>query len=191
MTNAGVAGLDSGQLLAQLTDPTSKTSDLVRLADIDVVTVGANDFQDQHGSITAGTCSGTGDHDCVQDELGQLQHNLSQILDQMKQLRHGEPTTVLVTGYWNVFEDGAVARNKFPAAGRQATQKLTTQTNTVIRNAARQQQVNYVDLLQPFHDDADQGDVTLLLAPDGDHPNARGHAVIAHELVAAGLPGLA
>jgi lysophospholipase L1-like esterase len=191
MTNAGVAGLDSGELLAQLTDPTSKTSDLVRLADIDVVTVGANDFQDQHGSITAGTSSGTGDHDCVQDELGQLQHNLSQILDQMKQLRHGEPTTVLVTGYWNVFEDGAVARNKFPAAGRQATQKLTTQTNTVIRNAARQQQVNYVDLLQPFHDDADQGDVTLLLAPDGDHPNARGHAVIAHELVAAGLPGLA
>ena len=59
------------------------------------------------------------------------------------------------------------------------------------RPATRAEGATYVDLVQPFRSADDQGDVSDLLASDGDHPNAQGHAVIARELVAAGLPGLA
>jgi lysophospholipase L1-like esterase len=186
--NEGVGGLDSPGLLSSLDDPTSETARAVAAADIVVVTIGANDFGDHHDQITAGQCAGPEGIDCVTDELAALRANLHGILARTRALRGNRSTAVLVTGYWNVFEDGDVARSRFPDVGRTATIRLTFRANAVIKADADQSGATYVDLFDAFENR--HGGPTPLLAPDGDHPNARGHALTARVLIAAGTSGL-
>lgn len=186
MHNAGVPGLTSSQLLSKLTDDDAPEHELARSADIDIITIGANDVSDDHDPVTHGDCPGTGDRDCVADELSELRANLTGILSTIQHERAGRSTTILVTGYWNVFEDGDVARTRFPRAGVAASQRLTAALNAVIESVSDQMGTHYVDLVGPFNG----GDPTSLLAPDGDHPNSAGHRLIAQTLLAAGLPGL-
>ena len=188
--NLGLNGQDSGGLLARLQDDGSPESAAVRDADIDLVTIGANDFADQHDNVTAGRCSDAPTGDCVQDDLASMRGNLARIIATIHRLRGGRPTAVLVTGYWNVFEDGSVARRSFPRPGVEATQRLTEVTNAAVRSAAQRTGTTYVDLYAPFNGPESHGDTTVLLGPDGDHPNAAGQALIARRLLAAGLPGL-
>jgi lysophospholipase L1-like esterase len=176
--NLGAAGLDSTGLLSRLDQPNSPTELATASADVVLLTIGANDFGDHHDDITSGRCTGT---ECVSAELGQLTTNLDRILDRIHALRDGQPTTILVTGYWTVFQDGQVARRSFPTSGRAATTRLTRRVNTVIASTARSARAVYVDLYGPF----ESVEVTNLLAPDGDHPNAAGHALIARLLLAA------
>jgi lysophospholipase L1-like esterase len=186
--NLGVGGLGSAGLLRSLGDAGSPEARAVADADVALVTIGANDFGDHHAEITSGQCTGAPGDDCVADEMAAMRSHVRDILDRARALRHGQSTTVLVTGYWNVFEDGDVARASFPAAGRAATIQLTLRTNAAIRAAAQQAGATYVDLYSPFQDWP--GGPTELLAEDGDHPSARGHALTARVLMAAGLPGL-
>ncbi|WP_329476810.1 SGNH/GDSL hydrolase family protein [Kribbella sp. NBC_01484] len=178
--NLGAGGLDSTGLLRRLDQPNSPTEQAISVADIVLLTIGANDFGDHHDDVTAGRCTDT---DCVADEREQLTVNLHRILGRIHTLRGGQPTTILATGYWNVFEDGEVARRTFPATGRAATDQLTLQVNAAIAGAAQKDDATYVDIYTPFESDA--ADVTTLLAPDGDHPNAAGHALIARLLLEA------
>jgi lysophospholipase L1-like esterase len=71
-----------------------------------------------------------------------------------------------------------------------ATRALTLRANTTLRQAAPAEGATFVGLFTPFNGPAANGDVTKLLAPDGDHPNAAGHQLIAERLIAAGLTGL-
>lgn len=190
VSNDGVGGLTSTQLLHRLDTDDSKEARGAADADIDIVTIGANDFNDHHEPITNGSCAGSGNNDCVEDELDQLRHNMVAIVDRIHTLRGDRPSAVLVTGYWNVFQDGDVARSAFSAAGQTATRTLTLQANKAIAAAAVKTGATYVDLYAPFHATRSDGDVTHLLLADGDHPNAKGHALIADQLIAAGLPGL-
>ena len=186
--NLGVGGLGSAGLLQSLEDPTSPEARAVADADVVVVTIGANDFGDHHAEVTSGQCAATAGDDCVADEMAAMRSHVRAILDRARSLRHGQPSSVLVTGYWNVFEDGDVARASFPASGRAATIQLTLRANAAIRAAAQQTGATYVDLYRPFQDRP--GGPTGLLADDGDHPSASGHALTARVLMAAGLPGL-
>ena len=68
-----------------------------------------------------------------------------------------------------------------PATGRAATDQLTRQVNAAIARAANSDDATYVDIYTPF--ERDGADVTTFLAPDGDHPNATGHALIARLLL--------
>lgn len=190
VANEGAGGLTSAQLLAELDQTGSEQAQAVAAADIDLVTIGANDFSDQHDPITDGRCPGTSGAACVEDELNLLRTDLTAILRRIETLRQGRPTAVLVTGYWNVFEDGQVARDSFPDPGLAATKALTREANRAIRECTVSLSDTYVDLYLPFNGPEAGGDVSSLLAPDGDHPNARGHAVIARQLIGAGLSGL-
>ena len=147
-----------------------------------MITIGANDFGDHHDQVVAATCPAN----CVSDELEQLSGDLHRILERIRALRAGRATTTLVTGYWNVFEDGQVARQNFSADGRAATVELTQRVNAVIAAATIAEGATSVDLAGPFQ--RERADVTGLLAPDGDHPDAAGHQLIAEVLLAAGLP---
>ena len=189
--NLGVGGLDSGGLLHSLTAPGSAVAAAVRGSDIVLLTIGANDFADQHGSVTDGRCLAGPGTDCVRDDLEGMRRNVTAVLEEIRRLRGGRPTAVLVTGYWNVFEDGAVARNSFPHLGVRATRVLTRLANQWLRADALAAGATYVDLFAPFNGPASRGDLTRLLASDGDHPNQAGQALIARRLLAAGLPGLA
>lgn len=188
--NLGVGSETSGELLAQLRNSRSKEFAAVKNADIDLLTIGANDFADNYDQITQGECAGPDATDCVRDQIAEMRHNIVAALAQIRELRNGKPTAMLVTGYWSVFEDGDVAKAAFPSIGLQATQVLTTKVNRAIDDAARAAGATYVDLFASFNGAAAHGDVTSLLAPDGDHPNARGQALIANRLLAAGLRGL-
>ncbi|MET9273031.1 SGNH/GDSL hydrolase family protein [Kribbella sp. NPDC003557] len=174
--NLGVGGLDSSGLLQQLGRPGAEQA--TAAANVVLLTIGANDFGDHHDDVTSGQCEG----DCVSDEFEQLTVNLGRILARVHALRGGRPTTVLMTGYWNVFKDGEVARRQYTPSGRIASDQLTVRTNEAIAAAARAGDATYADIYTPFEDNAD---VTALLAPDGDHPDAAGHALIARVLLAA------
>jgi hypothetical protein len=71
---------------------------------------------------------------------------------------------------------------QYTPSGRIASDQLTVRTNAAIDAAARADDATYVDIYTPFEDSAD---ITSLLASDGDHPNAAGHALIARTLLAA------
>lgn len=181
--NRAVSGLDTAGLISQLR--AREVEDDVRRADVVLVTIGANDFGDHHDQVVDGRC-GTGRTDCVSDELGSMGRRLAAALARVRALRHGQPTSVLVTGYWNVFQDGDVARRAFGAAGLRASLRLTRRANAVIRSVSAAAGARYVDLFGPFEHSG--RDITSLLAADGDHPDAAGHALIARTLLDAGLP---
>ena len=186
--NLGVDGQGSGGLLTAL-GPSGSEGPAVAGADVVLVTIGANDFNGRHDDVAYGDCDPDASPDCVADEIEGLRRRFAGVLERVRALRDGRPTAVLVTGYWNVFEDGDVAARQFPAKGLAATDALTRRVNAVLALAARADGAAYVDLDRPFHT-AGGADVTRLLAADGDHPDAAGHALIARALLAAGLPGL-
>jgi lysophospholipase L1-like esterase len=123
--------------------------------------------------------------DCVRDRLASLRAHLATILAAIRTLRAGQPTSVLVTGYWNVFEDGKVARRAAGASGLRASIDLTRRVNSTISAVSRSAGARYVDLFAPFQRRG--ADIDSLLAPDGDHPDAAGHRLIAAALLDAGL----
>jgi lysophospholipase L1-like esterase len=183
--NQAVSGLRTDGVMAQLR--TREVQDAVRRADVLLVTIGANDFGDHHDEVVTGRCR-TGDDDCVSDDLATMRAHLASVLATIRSLRHGRPTSVLVTGYWNVFEDGDVARRAYGEDGLQASLRLTRRANAVIRSVSESAGATYVDLYHPFEQSG--RDVTSLMAEDGDHPDAAGHDLIAHVLLDAGLPRL-
>jgi lysophospholipase L1-like esterase len=181
--NKAVSGLDTSQLVTQL--GTADVADAVRRSDVVLVTIGANDFADHHDEVVDDECTTT-DRDCVSDELASLRDHLASVLATLRRLRQGQPTSVLVTGYWNVFEDGDVARRAYGTSGLRSSLRLTTRANAVIRSACSSSGARYVDLFRAFEEPGH--DTTPLMAADGDHPDAAGHALIARALLDAGLP---
>ena len=178
----GVNGLDTAGLVVQLRQPAVARA--VRRAGVVLVTIGANDFSDHHDDVTGGACGAAGE--CVDDEVEAMRGGLAAALDRVRSLRDGRPTTVLVTGYWNVFEDGDVAVGASGAAGLQASLALTRRVNAAIRGTTASAGAAYVDLFPAFQSSGH--DITGLLADDGDHPDASGHALIARILLRAGRP---
>jgi len=181
--NLAVGGLDTSGLIAQLGRPNYQAA--VRRSDIVLITIGANDFGDHHDQVVTGRC-GTGNADCVADEVTALRAHLTTVLDRIRALRGTAPTTILVTGYWNVFQDGDVARRDVGEAGLQASLRLTDRANAVIQSVSAAEGAHYVDLFTAFNSTGQ--DITGLMAGDGDHPNAAGHRLIAEALIDAGLP---
>jgi lysophospholipase L1-like esterase len=185
--NEGEGGATSADLLAELRDASDPVRSEVADADIDVVTIGANDFGPQHADIESGDCGDPDDLACARDGLDDLQANLTAIVQQIRALRSGRPTAVLLTGYWNVFEDGDVAASQFPSAGHVTSQALTVAVNAVEKAVAVRQRAIYVDLFRPFVGADGTADPTDLLVDDGDHPNAKGHRAIAAAVLAVGV----
>jgi acyl-CoA thioesterase-1 len=98
---------------------------------------------------------------------------------------HATPVTVLVLGYWNVVEDGAVGLADYGADGLRSADQATHDCNQALRRAAEQSGARYVTTIPVFKGTDRQEDPTGLLAADGDHPNAAGHRAVADALYAA------
>jgi len=86
---------------------------------------------------------------------------------------------VVVLGYWNVVLDGRVGATEYGPDEARAAADATTRVNDALRDAAAATGATYVPTLAAFHGDDGTLDPTRLLAADGDHPNAAGHAAIA------------
>lgn len=165
-------GQTTAGLLAQLDEPQTRAR--VRGAGAVLLTVGANDFDE----TIADDERCTDPRDCVATELAELSPSLQRVLGRLHALL-APATPVVVTGYWNVFRDGAVAAAHGPGYVASST-ALTRLVDQELAAAAEAGGAHFVDVAAAF---ASSGDVTRLLATDGDHPNARGHRVIAGAVV--------
>ena len=173
LTNAAQNGLTSNGLLAQLDSPALDTA--LAAATVVTVTIGANDFDESQAS----SCSAAA---CYAGTLKTMTSTISQITSRISALtRPG--TTVVLTGYWNVFLDGAVGARNGPNYVA-TSDTLSRQVNAAIAGIAAQHQVLYADIYTPFKGDGSRDD-TALLAADGDHPNAAGHRLIAAAIASA------
>jgi len=179
INNDAAPGLTSGGLLATLGTGQPAAQD-VASADIVLITIGANDFDPAHADAS---CPG-GAVGCYDNQLAELSHQLDSILARLAVLRHDAPTAVLLTGYWDIWEDGQVAAG---AGAPYVTtgDELTRQVNQRLRQAASTGSATYVDLVKPFRGSSGRDDDTGLLAGDGDHPNDAGHQAIAGALLEA------
>ncbi len=179
--NDALAGEDSGELLAALGRPTRTARD-VSTADVVTITIGANDVS--YASHASGSCGGAGGTACYQPQAATVAANVTALIRRIHDLRAGRPTTVVVTGYWNVWQDGAVARGLGPEFVR-VSAAVTGLVNHALQQASLEEGATYVDLEKAFT--AAGPDDTGLLAADGDHPNAAGHQLIADVIARAVL----
>ena len=180
--NLGMPSATSGSLVETLsTDKT--TQDAVGGADIVVVTIGANDFHDS--DLMRKGCN---DVRCFAGPISTLQKNLTTIVNRIRVLRRNQATAIRLTGYWQIWKDGAVAR-KLGRHYLSVNDALTRNVNSTIAQVAFMTGTGFVDLYRPFRGDGDADD-TQLLASDGDHPNASGHSVIANALLSSGTEPL-
>ncbi len=176
VTDVGTGGLTTAGLLAQLDDPGLRQS--LRSATVVEVTIGANDFDDALAGQPRCAAAGS---TCFAGPTAALPGLLGTGAAEVRDLAPG--ARVLVTGYWDVFLDGAVGR----AQGSdyvQTSDALTRQVDGLVQAAAVAAGATYVDVYGPFESRSPAG-LTALLAPDGDHPSASGHALLAQLLLAA------
>jgi lysophospholipase L1-like esterase len=175
VSNLAVGGYQTSDVLDQLTDKSvqRKLTD----ADLVIITIGANDFAT--GEVGDQDCRGPA-LDCFRSTLHRQASQLDALFTKVDALV-GEQTTVLVTGYWNVFLDGDVAATRGADYVRNSV-ALTRAENSQIAAEARAEGATYADIFTPFKGDAGTRDDTALLASDGDHPNAAGHRLIAKTL---------
>ncbi|HEY6796228.1 MAG TPA: SGNH/GDSL hydrolase family protein [Kineosporiaceae bacterium] len=177
--NLAVNGLRSSDLLDQLTSDAVRAE--IAAADLVIIMVGANDFDP--GILTTDECLPLPELPCYQRAFAQQRANLASVLSQITALTAPRDGTVVTAGYWNVFLDGDVGQAHGEAYVK-ASDALTRADNALISEVSQAANVAYADVYTPFKGDG-ATDVTALLAPDGDHPDAAGHAIIAKAVVDA------
>ena len=175
--NLGVPGMTSTQLLAEMTTPGS-FRDSAAKADILLVTIGANDLVSLESKQPA-DCPAT----CYGPMVDSIGHNTQLIVDAAKAAHVGHPQTILVTDYWNVFQDGDVGTAENGGSFQNWSDQLTRSESNSVCTAARAAGATCVSLYAPFKGNGSKNP-TALLAADGDHPNAAGHQLIASTLLA-------
>lgn len=181
--NLGVSGWTSSQLLASLTRP-GAFHDQVAKADILLVTIGANDLVPL-AALQPGGCA----TNCYSALVASVGNNVRKIVAAAREARAGPPATILVTNYWNVFEDGDVGTAKNGASFQRWSDLLTRASDVQICNGAQRSRATCVDLYAPFKANGSRNP-TLLLADDGDHPSTAGHRLIASTLLASTPPSI-
>lgn len=175
--NLGVGGWTSSQLLRSLTLPGSFRDQVAR-ADVLLVTIGANDLV----PLEARQPSGCGT-DCYSLLVQSVGQNVGLIVAAARAAQPDHPTTILVTNYWNVFQDGDIGTAENGESFQRWSDMLTRAANAQICGAALRAGATCVDLYSPFKGDGSKNP-TSRLAADGDHPNAAGHQLIASVLLA-------
>lgn len=163
--NHAVSGLDTAGLRGQLRRAGLRR--YLRRADLVLVTVGANDLHYRS------RCRA--DLACYRGQLDGMEMRFARGLRVVHRLIP-DSATIVVTGYWSVWQDGQVARSR-GAAFVSAARVVTTAANARLRRQAHRLGERYVDLTEAIRPDG--ADATPLLAADGDHPDAKGHRAIA------------
>ena len=172
LTNAAANGQTAQGLAEALRVPPVALRSALAGATAVTVTVGANDLD---ATRPGGACGGPQNLACFGADLAALHGALGLVLSRLTVLApHAQ---VLLTGYWNVFLDGAVGAQQGPTYVR-TSDALTRRVDADLMSLAQAASATYVDLYAALKGDGDRDD-TALLAPDGDHPSQAGHRVIA------------
>ena len=172
--NDSVPGYHSEDVLDQVDSGASAIAH-IKSSDTVLIEIGANDIE-----ITP--ACGT-DITCYEIKLPQVTQNINTIVALVRQLAASNVTIVLLD-YWNVWLAGKYAQARGPAYV-QAADVLTDALSDAIQSIALTTNSVYVNLRTVFGGPDGDDDETPLLASDGDHPNAAGHARIAQAIVQA------
>jgi acyl-CoA thioesterase-1 len=141
-------------------------------ATVVLIMVGANDM--------AGVFTGSRDTASYVAVAARIDDDVTATVRRIRAIHSGpRPADVLVFGYWNVVEDGAVGRSDYDRDGLAAAEAATRYANGALQAAARRATALYVPTYPAFKGADGSLDPTDLLAGDGDHPNERGHDLIA------------
>lgn len=173
--NLARAGFTSLDVRDQLGLPPAQAA--VAAADVVLVMAGAND-------LAAVFDSGGTSYAAVADAV---QRNVVTAIATVHRLRPS--ASVLVFGYWSVVEDGEVGHADYGDDGVAEAALATSACNDALRRAAAATGAGYVDTVAALKGRSGEQDPTALLAPDGDHPDAAGHATLAAAAYAV-LPGI-
>lgn len=182
----GINGATATDALNASRQPTLHAE--LQSADVVVLTIGANDVEPLVSAVpdparTAATAAWQAQ---VQAGVQDVSSSVDALLaDLDASPRHPQ---VFVTGYWAVGLDGAVAESAYTPRQAAAQVQLTSEVNDALAADAARHADTYVDLGPVFHGEDGTVDPTSLLAPDGDHPSALGHAAIAEALLARWVP---
>jgi acyl-CoA thioesterase I len=167
--NDAVPGYESQDVIGQLDDDHHVIDDVSR-SRVVLIEVGANDVSETDACGTT--------RSCYQPKVPTIGTNLTRIVDRVRQLAPGPGVEVVLVDYWSAWLAGQYATAR-GAAYVATAQGLTEQVNAEILAVAEHTHSVDVDLVGPFGGPDVSKDDTGLLAPDGDHPNAAGQAVIA------------
>ncbi len=173
-SNDSVPGETSAGVLQQLTSDRTVMRH-VAAADVVELTIGANDV------AFSTRCRYT--KSCYVPALQRAKATVTRIVARIHALAPGRHVAVVITGYWNVWKDGSVAKAMGPAyvsTSRSVTLSLALE----LRDVATTSGAIWVDLWRVFRGGDDHDD-TSLLAADGDHPNLEGQRRIAVSVVHA------
>ncbi len=183
VTDDGESGSTSAGLGHDLGTDDDLRADVGR-ADVVVVTMGANDLAPALAAWRAGSCP----RRCSDPAIETMRVDLGRVLDTVQRLDPARPAggrpRLLVTTYWNVFTDGDVARRAERPGYLAWSDAVTRRANAAIARVGTAHGATLVDLYAPFKGDG-AADPTDLLAPDGDHPDAAGTALISRTVLAA------
>jgi lysophospholipase L1-like esterase len=172
VTNFAQGGAQTEDVLEQLRQPAVRQA--LDNATTVLLMVGANDFYRPFKHVRKGASADTE----YRAAARQVRSNVEQAIHQIRALHDG-PVNIVVLGYWNVVEDGKVARQDYGADGVKAAESATGWANRALRGAARTGHALYVSTYTAFKGADGSKDPTALLASDGDHPNAAGHRLLA------------
>ena len=153
---------------------TGQTASDLSHADVVVVEVGANDFDLDR--VDDPTCLPAATSPCWADTLTGVSTGLTDIVTGIRDIDVRPDVKIALVGYWNVTLDGDVgaARGKDFVSGSDA---LTRAVNDTVEAVARRTHAVYVDAYTPFKGSGAL-DPTSALLDDGDHLNAKGHAIM-------------
>lgn len=182
MANDAVGGATSGDVLQQLDQAAVRRA--VEASTTALVMIGANDFAPAFRRVLAHRARARVAFPRVADQVRQ---NVTGIVRRLRQLR--PHLRVVVAGYWNVMKDGKVGLQTYGTWGEEKADQATTYANAALRDAVAATHATYVSTYRPFKGPQGHLDPTPLLAWDGDHPDRKGHEVIASAFYAAAPDG--
>lgn len=186
-------GVGTGQLLDRVRgDQTYR--DALAKADLITLTIGFNDWQGPCDLAAEPECLGSG----LKSGLNAVESNLPQILEEVSQLRAGEPTAIRVTDYYNMINGNPTAPNdwgfdptpKKIAAFETMFAKALDDFNATICRVAEAANATCVDLVSAFNGPTASEDAGPLLGSDHLHPSEAGHGLIADAIATAGYAPL-
>ena len=183
VTNLAVDGWTSTDLLQALRGDEQMRS---AVSEAHVVTwdIGGNDLLAALWSFLEGACGGNDGRACIRDSLARAALNGDAILDELLELRDGDAAGVRTLDLYLPFADHPLAA---PYVGQ--LRPYLDQFNDHLRADSLDHGVPVADVHRAFHGPRDDEDPVVAgrISPDGVHPSARGHEVIAAELAALGL----
>jgi lysophospholipase L1-like esterase len=144
-----------------------------------VIMTGANDYIPAFHAVGNGASASR-----YKKVARAVEHNVSAAVRRIHRLNPS--AEVVIVDYWAAMEDGKVAERDYNRAQRAAAWAATKSVDHALWSVANSTSARFVSTYLAFHRAA--ADVTRLLAPDGDHPDALGTTVIADALSAL-LPG--